>query len=234
MARSKSACVTFAGFGICAFFRSVCRLHMLSLRIGPAESSRGRAHASRLRSFGNCAKASPYPASFPPNKSFKPTPHRGINSVLYATLHAVAAPLWVGLTPALGGKKHSAVAFSALQHFGFGQHCSSDSSWARCFFGQVCCVRSHFACVTLASFGCTRLLSFRVAAPEPVTSDKSSGKVAMRAHACGLRFSAGSPGLHSRWLPSRLTSRSSRPHIVASTACFTLRCTLLPPRRGAA
>ena len=39
------------------------------------------------------------------NSSFKPTPHRGGNSVLYATLHAVAAPLWVGLTPALGGTK---------------------------------------------------------------------------------------------------------------------------------
>ena len=39
------------------------------------------------------------------NSSFKPTPHRGVNSVLYATLHAVAAPLRVGLTPALGGRK---------------------------------------------------------------------------------------------------------------------------------
>ena len=37
------------------------------------------------------------------NSSFKPTPHRGVNSVLYATLHAVAAPLRVGLTQALGG-----------------------------------------------------------------------------------------------------------------------------------
>ena len=35
------------------------------------------------------------------NSSFKPTPHRGVNSVLYATLHAVAAPLRVGLTQAL-------------------------------------------------------------------------------------------------------------------------------------
>ncbi len=35
------------------------------------------------------------------NSSFKPTPHRGVNSVLYATLHAVAAPLQVGLTQAL-------------------------------------------------------------------------------------------------------------------------------------
>ena len=36
-----------------------------------------RAQASGLRPFGKCAKASPSPASFPPNKSFKPTPCRG-------------------------------------------------------------------------------------------------------------------------------------------------------------
>ena len=52
--------------------------------------------------FGKSTKASPSPASFAPNKSFKPTPHRGGNSVLYATLHAVATPPWGGLTPALG------------------------------------------------------------------------------------------------------------------------------------
>ena len=39
------------------------------------------------------------------NNSFKPTPHRGVNSVLYATLHAVATPLWGGLTPALARMK---------------------------------------------------------------------------------------------------------------------------------
>ena len=38
------------------------------------------------------------------NNSFKPTPHRGVNSVLCATLHAVATPPWGGLTPALGAK----------------------------------------------------------------------------------------------------------------------------------
>ena len=43
------------------------------------------------------------------NNSFKPTPHRGVNSVLYATLHAVATPLRGGLTQALGvmAKFHS-------------------------------------------------------------------------------------------------------------------------------
>ena len=40
-----------------------------------------------------------------PNNSFKPTPHRGVNSVLYATLHAVATPLRGGLTQALGRMK---------------------------------------------------------------------------------------------------------------------------------
>jgi hypothetical protein len=37
----------------------------------------------------------------PPNNSFKPTPHRGVNSVLCATLHAVATPPRGGLTQAL-------------------------------------------------------------------------------------------------------------------------------------
>jgi hypothetical protein len=60
--------------------------------------------------FGNCAKVSLSPGSFAPNKSFKPTPHRGVNSVLYATLHAVATPPWGGLTPAFdpGGRNELA------------------------------------------------------------------------------------------------------------------------------
>jgi hypothetical protein len=57
-------------------------------------------------------------------------------------LHMSAAPPRVGLTQALGGKKHSAVALSALQLVGFGQHCSSDCSWARCLFGEIA-VRAH-------------------------------------------------------------------------------------------
>ena len=36
-----------------------------------------------------------------PNNSFKPTPHRGVNSALSATLHAVATPPRGGLTQAL-------------------------------------------------------------------------------------------------------------------------------------
>jgi hypothetical protein len=94
------------------------------------------------------------PASFAPNKSFKPTPHRGGNSVLYATLHAVATPPWGGLTPALGGRK--AFGSFAFQHgyfAGFGYRCSSVGFMRRCFFGQVSLARSHITCVALAGFG---------------------------------------------------------------------------------
>ena len=50
-----------------------------------------------------------------PNNSFKPTPHRGVNSVLYATLHAVATPPWGGLTLALGCSDRCAAALHIKQ-----------------------------------------------------------------------------------------------------------------------
>ena len=65
---------------------------MRSLRIRPAEASRG---ALRRLVFGlsvSAPGASPAPASFPPNKSFKPTPCRGVGHVLYATLARVRCP----------------------------------------------------------------------------------------------------------------------------------------------
>jgi hypothetical protein len=65
---------------------------------------RGARSGGRASVFGKCAKVSFSRGSFPPNKSFKPTPHRGVNSVLCATLHAVDAPLRGGLTLALGGR----------------------------------------------------------------------------------------------------------------------------------
>ena len=87
------------------------------------------------------------------NNSFKPTPHRGVGHVPTLREHASATPLRGGLTQALGGKKHSSVALSALQLIGFGRHCSSDGSWVGCFFGQIRYARSHFACVALSGFG---------------------------------------------------------------------------------
>ena len=77
MARSHIACVTFTGFG-----SFVCLAASLSVSdtVASAPSGSkflGRAQASGLRPFGTCATASPSPASFPPNKSFKPTPCLG-------------------------------------------------------------------------------------------------------------------------------------------------------------
>ena len=88
------------------------------------------------------------------NSSFKPTPHRGVNSVLYATLHAVAAPLRVGLTPALGGRK----AFCKCAAHRLDSPASAGASFrkrlsARCHFVQVCKARSHSSCVTFTGFG---------------------------------------------------------------------------------
>ena len=104
--------------------------------------------------FGKCAKVSFSAGSFAPNKSFKPTPHRGVNSVLYATLHAVATPPRGGLTTALGGRKaFGGFAFQHGEFTGFGWRCSSVCFPPRCFFGQVRLARSHIACVTLAGFG---------------------------------------------------------------------------------
>jgi hypothetical protein len=74
---------------------------MLSFLTGPAESSRVRVRAFPLRFSASASGLGINRHPPPPNNSFKPTPHRGVNSVLCATLHAVAAPLRGGLTQAL-------------------------------------------------------------------------------------------------------------------------------------
>ena len=89
-----------------------------------------------------------------PNNSFKPTPHRGVNSVLCATLHVVAAPLWGGLTQALGGRKaFGGFAFQHGDFTGFGWRCSSVCFPLRSCFGQVRQTRSKLSRVTLTGFG---------------------------------------------------------------------------------
>ena len=85
----------------------ICRLSASDprLRKRPAEGSREARSSGQASVFGRFGRISASRGSVPPNKSFKPTPHRGVNSVLYATLHAVATPPWGGLTQALGGRK---------------------------------------------------------------------------------------------------------------------------------
>ena len=72
-------------------FRSVRRLQMRSLRRRPG-IVRGTRSGLSTSAFGNCARASFSPGSFAPNKSFKPTPCRGVGHVLYATLAHVRRP----------------------------------------------------------------------------------------------------------------------------------------------
>ena len=128
--------------------------------------------------FGKFATALPSPASDPPNKSFKPTPHRGVNSVLYATLHAVATPLWGGLTPALGGEKRSAVVlFAAVTHrlrlallFGYITGALPlRLSLQDALTHRMCCVRwlrkRRLACVEVLCSRCSRFGNVRLKVP---------------------------------------------------------------------
>ena len=150
-------------------------------------------------------------------------------------LHVSAAPPRGGLTQALGGRK--ALELFVFQHgdlAGFGWCCSSVSSSARCFFGHVRVARSHIACVTFTGFGICGFFRSVLWLQTRSLRRRPAENSRVRAQASGLRFSAGPLQLYPRRLPSRLTSRSSRPRIVASTACFALRCTLLPPRCGSA
>ena len=145
-----------------------------------------------------------------------------------------AAPPRVGLTQALGGKKRSPVALSSLQLIGFGQHCSSGCSSARRFFGQVHLARSHIACIALAGFG--SYVCFRFVLPLQMLSFLTGPAESLQGALMhpGFGLSASAPGCHPRRLPSRLTSRSSRPRVVASATCFALRLhvSAAPPQGG--
>ena len=146
-----------------------------------------------------------------------------------------AAPLRGGLTQALGGRKaFDCFAFQHCDFAGFGWRCSSVSFPLRCFFGQVRLARSHIACVALAGFGNGDWLRL-------VFRDCHSrfGYARLRVRGCAfgpfrfgfrqVRRDSGHIGIHRH-----LTIRSSRPHVVASAACFALRlhASAAPPRGG--
>ena len=104
----------------------------------------------------------------------------------------------------------------------------------RCLFVQVCGARSHIACIALAGFG--SYVCFRLVLPPHMlsllTGPADSSRGALRHPGFGL--SASTPELHPHRLPSRLTSRSSRPRVVASATCFALRLhvSAAPPQGG--
>jgi hypothetical protein len=67
-------------------------LFTLSFLTGPAESLRVRVVAFPLRLSASAPGSDLYRHPPPPNNSFKPTPHRGVNSVLCATLARCRRP----------------------------------------------------------------------------------------------------------------------------------------------
>ena len=149
-------------------------------------------------------------------------------------LHASATPLRGGLTQALGGKEHSAVALSAPQLFGFGQRCSSDGSLARCFFGQVCYARSHFACVVLTGFGSD---DRHLPVFPRLTRGFGNGQLKLREARSSCPASVF--GLLVRSSASRGSvppNKSFKPTPCRGISRVLLRyaCTRLPPRHGAA
>ena len=124
------------------------------LRLHAAEISRVRVLAFPLRFSASSPRHHPHrlPSRLTSRSS---RPHIVASTACYALrLHAVAAPLWVGLTPALGGRKAlDCFAFQHVDFTGFDWRCSSVCLPLRCCFGQVRQTRSNLSRVTLAGFG---------------------------------------------------------------------------------
>ena len=125
-----------------------------SLRRHPAESSRVRVRAFPLRFSASASGLGSHRHPPPPNNSFKPTPCRGVGHVLTLRLHTSAAPPRVGLTQALGGRKHSFTAticmlilsahfrsVTVFSYFAYSvrqSYSASDSSSGALKFHKVC------------------------------------------------------------------------------------------------
>ena len=149
-------------------------------------------------------------------------------------LHASAAPPRVGLTQALGGRK---AVCSCVD-----RNCDSSASAGialRTVLGHVASsVMSVMRACTSHASRCPALETVtrksKLSATDAAASETPGGKFTGRAQASPLRFSAIASGLYPRRLPSRLTSRSSRPRVVASATCFTLRLhvSAAPPQGG--
>ncbi len=150
-------------------------------------------------------------------------------------LHMSAAPPRGGLTQALGGRK----AFGSCVV----RSCGSSASVGATLRTNCRRVATSFQSVERAhtSHALSCSASETVIGLRSVCRSRHGrfGNVRLKVLGCARRL----PGFDFRQvlqgftpvsIHRHLTIRSSRPRIVASTACFALRCTLLPPRRGAA
>ena len=169
-----------------------------------------------------------------PNNSFKPTPCRGVGHVLYATLAHVRRPATGRLNSGVRRQKSVWLLFFPMLIFPASVGVALRSVRQRVASSVKCVWRAHTSNALRwpASETVIGVVSFP--ATGTVASVTSSGNFTSARPGSPASISAILPRFHSLRLPSRLTSRSSRPHIVASTACYALRCTLSPPRRGAA
>ena len=118
---------------------------MLSLLKVPAESSRG---ALSHRGFGLSASAPRlHLRRLPSRLTSRSSRRRFVASLKLPGMRAILAPIRRvrrGLTPALGGKEHSAVSCSFRSALRLRLACSSDNSPARCLFG-CCAKRAHMS-----------------------------------------------------------------------------------------
>ncbi len=146
-----------------------------------------------------------------------------------------AAPTQGGLTQALGGRRafcccavhrhESSASVGPAFRKALWRVAASCRSAGRAHTSHA--VRSP-ASETAISLRQVSQLQMRSLRKHPAESSR------VRAQAARLRFSARSPQLHPRRHPARLTSRSSRPRVVASAMCYALRLHMsaAPPQGG--
>jgi len=178
-----------------------------------------------------------------PNNSFKPTPHRGVGHVLYATLAHVRRPAAGRLNSGVRRQKnvrfppplclslqpsHSLPRLcrsQLLRSFFFGNHA---------LLRSVCRARSNFAGVTCVGIGNAGWLSVSLSAPDAVASE-TPGKFAGRARVSPLRLSEASAGFILRWHPPP-PNNSFKPTPCRGVSRVLLRyaSTRPPPRHGSA
>ena len=170
----------------------------------------------------------------PPNNSFKPTPCRGVGRVLCATLAHVCRPATGRLNSGVRRQKSvwwfycsSLRVFRLRSVLLFGQILSAFRFGYIAWRAQTSHTVRLPASVTVIRFRSVRRLQMRSLRRRP-------GRVRGARSGLPASVSASPPWLHLRRVPSRLTSRSSRPRVVASATCFTLRLhvSAAPPQGG--
>ena len=163
-----------------------------------------------------------------PNNSFKPSPCRGVGRVLYATLARTRRPATGRLNSGVRRQKNirfpPPLCRSVQPSHSLPRLCRSQL--LRYFFRQSCIAseRLRGALTLRMRYACRlrkqRASSVSFATPDPLLRRRpaDSSRGALKHPGSGFRQVRQGPiciGIHRH-----LTIRSSRPHVVASAACF--------------